>query len=229
VRVAYFSNACNNANWESVLDGKPDHIAASYWNSPGQSRGGYLKVGLNGGILLAKTNAFDLVTTPTFSTTASYAGTPDSNLWVTTTNASFADATRTAVRVTLTNSLANLDMNNVNGAVFSGRARGHVTLANFNTNLMDEGLAVYLNLDATTYGNTVTNLVAQLVRAGYTNSAAESSGLHVVIPKSYLTANNPGYFVWDFTDVSAGTTNATVSGLRFLNWPSTPGTIITIK
>jgi hypothetical protein len=228
VRVSYFSNAYNNANWESVLDGKPEHIAASYWNSTGRSRGGYLKVGLNGGILLAKTNAFDLLTAPTLST-AAYASTPDTNLWATTTNASFADATRTAVRITLTNSLASLNMNGTKTASFSARARGYVTLANFNTNLMDEGLAVYLNLDATTYGNTLTNLVAQLITAGYTNSAAESSGLRAVIPKSYLTTNNPSYFVWDFTDVSTGVTNATVSSLRFLNWPATPGTVITIR
>jgi hypothetical protein len=35
--------------------------------------------------------------------------------------------------------------------------------------------------------------------------------------------------MWDFTDTSTGVTNATVNSLRFLNYPATPGTIITIQ
>jgi hypothetical protein len=96
---------------------------------------------------------------------------------------------------------------------------------------MGNGLAVYLNVDAATYGNTVSSLVAQLVAIGYTNSAADSSGgynLRVVIPKTCLTTNNPSYFLWDFTDTSLGTTNATVSGVRVINWPVRAGTVFTI-
>jgi hypothetical protein len=33
--------------------------------------------------------------------------------------------------------------------------------------------------------------------------------------------------MWDFTDVSAGTTNATVSGVRVINWPVRAGTVFT--
>jgi hypothetical protein len=104
-----------------------------------------------------------------------------------------------------------------------------VQIANFNTNDMGEGLAVYLDVDATTYGNTLTNLAAQLVTAGYTNSATDPSGLRIIIPRIYLTTNNPSFFLWDFTDTTRGTTNATVNSLRFLNWPPTEGTIITIQ
>ena len=234
----YFYNTNNNANYEYILDGKPGHIAASYWNSAGQTNRGYLKAGLNGGILLAQTNAFDLVTAPSFSA-ADYAGKPDTNLWTVTTNASFADPARAGVRITLTNACkqADLNMNGARSAGFNARAKGYVTIANLNSNAMDNGLAVYLDVDTTNYNNTVTNLVAGLVAAGYTNSAADASGvydLRVVIPKSYLTANNPNYFVWDFTDTSgstngAGATNATVSGLRFVNWPVRAGMIFMVR
>jgi hypothetical protein len=78
-------------------------------------------------------------------------------------------------------------------------------------------------------GNTLTNLAAQLVTAGYTNSAAETSGLRVVIPRVYLTTNNPSFFMWDFTDVSTGVTNATVNGLKFLNWPVPSGMLIMFR
>jgi hypothetical protein len=102
-----------------------------------------------------------------------------------------------------------------------------VAVANLNTNRMNEGLAVYLDVDATNYNNTVTNLVAGLVTAGYTDSSEEASSdynLRVIIPKAYLS-NGSSDFIWDFTDTSTGTTNATVSGLRFVNWPVCTGTI----
>jgi hypothetical protein len=89
-----------------------------------------------------------------------------------------------------------------------------------------------LDVDTASYGNTVTNLVARMIAAGYTNSVAESAppyDLRVVIPRAYLTTNNPSYFAWDFTDVSTGVTNATVSRVGFLNWPVRSGMLIMFR
>jgi hypothetical protein len=137
------------------------------------------------------------------------------------------DGTRDAVRITLTNTAKQADLDLVSdaqAASFNARAKGYVTVANLNPHLLGEGLAVELDVATAPYGNTVANLVAGLVTAGYTNSVAEAAGvydLRVVIPRAYLT-NSPGYFLWDFTDTSTGATNATVSGLRFRTGRSAP-------
>jgi T5SS/PEP-CTERM-associated repeat protein len=207
---------------EFVLDKSPAHLTNINFTGSGK-RTGHLRVGFDGGILLTATNAFTLLRgASALSIPLTYNSVPDANMWTEAlSNANKDD------RITLANGykMGALDMNSLGvAASFPARAMGHVTLANVNTNAFGEGLAVWMDVDTAPYGQTAASLAGSLVAAGYTNSMATNSppyDLLTVIPKAY-TPNGSAYFAWDFTDVTTGATNATLSALMFTTWPPPP-------
>ena len=116
-------------------------------------------------------------------------------------------------------------MHGTQSASFAAVPMGHVTVGNVATNLLVE-LIVRLRATAAD-GSAITPeslaaLASDLVGAGYTNSAAETSGIYnlkVSIPQEYVVPGN-AFFAWDFTrtagvkTVGTVTTNALVNAVR---------------
>jgi hypothetical protein len=220
---------------EYVLTKAAPHLSPIKFTMQGQKKCGNLRVGLDGGVLLTQTNAFTLIETTNYLTSAGdYLSKPDTNMWTEAFAGGSGHPTYGMSRITLSNGYkqGDLDMAGMKTADFAARAMGHVTIANVNTNAFEQGLAVWLDVDAVTYGNTVSNLVDGLVAAGYTNSTVTTESPYnviVVVPKGNVT-DGSYYFLWDFTDVTTGATNATVSRVLLTTWPPPPrGTMIAIR
>ena len=216
---------------EYVLDKSPAHLTNMIWTTTGtRARSGHLRVGFDGGVLLTRTNAFTLVRTAgLLPASPTYASVPDPGMW----SEGLADGNKES-RITLANgyNMGALDMQGLCATSFTARAMGHVTLANVDTNAFRQGLAVWMDLDTATFGQTAEILASNLVAAGYTNSTVTDVSPYdvlAVIPNAYV-ANGPGYFAWNFTDVTTGTTNATLGALKFTAWPASPaGSTIAIR
>ena len=188
--------------------------------------------------MLTQTNTFTLIRAAGLSdATHDYTSLPDANMWTESLVSNVNPANEDESRITLANGykMGDLDMDILyTSASFPGtpRAMGHVTLANVDTDALELGLAAWLDVDTATYGNTAQDLVDDLVAAGYTNSAVMTAApydLIAVVPKANVV-DGSAYFAWDFTDVTTGATNATVSAIQFTTWPPPPkGTVISVR
>jgi hypothetical protein len=184
-------------------------------------RCGHLRVRLDGGVLLSATNAFVVMKkrSGTFTDTRNYLSLPDTSLWATSLVSGATEAT-----IALTGKQADLAMHGQQSATFGAVPMGYVAVGNLTTNLLIE-LVVRLRATAAD-GSALTTeglnaLVGGLVGAGYTNSAAEASGIYnlkVAVPQESVVPGG-ACFAWDFTrtagikSVGVVTTNALVSAV----------------
>jgi T5SS/PEP-CTERM-associated repeat protein len=234
VNIQYLRNDSRNPFLlEFVLDKSPSHLTNLTFTGSGY-RTGHLRVGLDGGVLLTATNNFTLLHAAYLNSTDDYNSEPDPNMWTEALVENVDGGTDDESQITLANGykMGDLDMNGTLLASFAGtpRAMGHVTLANLDTSRMPEGLAIFMDVDTASYGNTDANLAAEMVAAGYEGSEDINEppyDVRVVIPKAYAT-DGSAYFAWDFTDVTTGATNATVSAVSFSTWPIL-GTVVSIR
>lgn len=187
----------------------------------GAYRCGHLRARLDGGVLLTATNAWTVMRKEngTFNDTRNYLSVPDANLWDTLLT---EDAKESVLA--LTGKQAELAVRGTSAALFAPTPMGHVTVGGAVTNFLID-LVFRLRVKAADgsalVSEAVVALADELVAAGYTNSAAETSGsynLKVAVPRERVT---PGdlFFVWDFTrtegvkSVGIVTTNALVDAV----------------
>jgi hypothetical protein len=234
VNIQYLRNDSRNPFLlEFVLDKSPSHLTNLTFTGNGY-RTGHLRVGLDGGVLLTATNNFTLLHAAYLNSTDDYNSEPDPNMWTEALVENVDGGTDDESQITLANGykMGDLDMNGTLSASFAARAMGHVTLANIDSSALDQGLAAWLDVDTATYGNTAQDLVDDLVAAGYTNSTVTAESpydLIAVVPKADVV-DGSAYLAWDFTDVTTGATNATVSAIAFTTYPPPPkGTLVTIR
>jgi len=201
-----------------VLDKSPAHLAPVNFTGSDGYRCGHLRVALDGGAVLARTNVFALLT-GVKTTGFNYLSTPDVGMWTET----LANQTS---RVTLASGYkkGTLGMGGmVTAGPFDPAPMGHVEVSNLSTYRLVE-LNVRLAVQAG--AKTVDEVVADMVAAGYTNSVAEAEGgynVKLVIPAEDVadrSAAPVSYFAWDFTrtpsvtNVAAVVTNATVTAVK---------------
>ncbi|MDX9868893.1 MAG: hypothetical protein RBT78_13320, partial [Kiritimatiellia bacterium] len=203
---------------EYTLDQSPAHLAPV--NFTGNAyRCGHLRVALDGGALLLRTNAFALMT-GVKSSTHYYTSLPDSNLW----------SVQTLLNTTSGVALAS---GSLKGALSAGGVMaagpfdpapmGHVEIANLKTNRL---IALNVRLALTPGAKTLEQVVADFAAAGFTNSAVEAEGgynVRLTIPAAEVpdrSAAPTAWFAWDFTrtpsitNVTAVVTNATLTALK---------------
>lgn len=231
VNVRRFAATTNPFLLQFVLDKSPAHVTNINFKWDQAYRCGHLRMGVDGGVVLSQTNAFTLLAWPGWwNLTYDYLSRPDPNMWT-----EYSNAVTYVSRVALANGYkqADLDMKGTKSTSFAQRAKGHVTLANVQTNRLIE---MIVRMALTPAGKSVSNLVADMVAAGYTNSAVEDSGLYNVklaIPASNVVdkaTRTPSYFIWDFTDPTTLATNATLTDIGFEYYLPPPlGTVITIR
>lgn len=206
---------------EYVLTGEPGHLAPIRCSSTAAYRCGHLRARLDGGVLLAATNAWAVMRKEngTFNDTRNYLSVPDANLWNTSLT---ADAKESVI--TMAGKQAELAVRGAPTAVFPAAPMGHVTVGGVVTNFLID-LVFRLRVKAADGSamapEAVTALADGLIAAGYTNSAAETSGsynLKVAVPRERVA---PGdlWFAWDFTrtegvkTVGVAMTNAVVDAV----------------
>jgi hypothetical protein len=217
---------------EFVLDKSPEHLAPIKFTG-GAYRCGHLRVGMDGGVVLSQTNAFTLMKWLSANPSLSYdyLSRPDSNMWV----ESLTTVSPRKSLITLSDGYkqADLGIGGTTSAIFAERAMGHVTVANISTNRL---LGLVVRMAVNEQAENVTNLVEDMIAAGYTNSVVESSGsydLKLVIPLEYVVDKSvisSSIFAWDFTDPTTGVTNATVTAVSFeLEHPPAMGTILLLQ
>lgn len=229
VQVVGPKSGSGAAHTQFILDKGAAHITPVYGTASAYDRFGALSVGLEGGVLLSATNRYQLLSSEEFNSGTNYIRFP-TPLWTTALDLN-VDGTRDAIRVTLdaTQKAADLSLGAPRSATFAPSACGYVTVANVDTNALQQGFAAWLDVDAATYGKTPQDLVNDLVAAGYTNSCLATEAPYdivAVIPKADV-ANGNLYFAWDFRDVTTSATNATVSAMKITTWPPPPrGTMI---
>ena len=216
INLRSFNAKTNEFSLEFVLDKSPEHLAPVNFTYDRAYRCGHLHVGMDGGVLLSKTNQFTLLrwTNGYVASSYDYLSRPDTNMW---TEEVTADSPR-ASRITLSDGYkqADLSIGGTSSASFAEHAMGHVTVANLSTNRLT-GLVI--RMDVNEQAKSVSNLVADMIAAGYTNSVVESFGdydLKLVIPPDCVvdkSVESPSIFAWDFTDPTTGVTNATVTAV----------------
>jgi len=207
---------------ECVLDKSLGHLAPMRFTSSAGYRCGHLRARLDGGVLLSATDTFTVMKklSGTFTAARNYLSVPDAGLWTT---SLVAGATESAI--TLAGKQAELVMHGTQSASFAAVPMGHVTVGNVATNFLVE---LIIRLRATAADGSelapesLAVLASDLVGAGYTNSAAETSGIYnlkVSIPQEYVVPGN-AFFAWDFTRtagvkmIGTVTTNALVNAVR---------------
>lgn len=217
VQCTRYKNDSNTGSFECILSTNSGHFTAITCSSVIDMHG-HLKVGLDGGILMASSNTFDLMRGEGDQGNT-YASTPamwDVNLI---TN---AYGTQEALRASLAtgNLQASLDLSATGNASISSEAAGYVTLANIDTTELIRGLAVLLDVQS----GTTSTVVQKMISAGYSAEAFSkgSYDIRVVLRTSDLSSGT-GYFAWDFTDVSNGTPYSYLDNIKF-EIPQ-PGTI----
>jgi len=219
---------------EYTLDKSPAHLAPV--NFTGNAyRCGHLRLALDGGALLLRTNTFAVMTGVT-SATHNYTSLPDSGMW----------SVQTLLNTTSSVALASgykkgaLGMGGtVTAGPFAPLPMGHVEVSNLSTyRLVDLNVRLAVQAGA----KTVDEVVADMVAAGYTNSVVEAEGdynVKLVIPAEDVADRSVApvsYFAWDFTrtpgitNVAAVVTNATVTAVK-LEYTKLPplGTMIRVQ
>jgi len=204
---------------ECVLDKSLGHLAPMRFTSSAGYRCGHLRARLDGGVLLSASDTFTVMKklSGTFTDARNYLSVPDSGLWVT---SLVAGATESAI--TLAGKQAELVMHGAQSASFAAVPMGHVTVGNVATNFLVE-LIVRMRATAADGSEItpegLTALAEGLVDAGYTNSAAETSGIYnlkVAVPQAYV-APGSAFFAWDFTRTAGIKTVGTVTTNALVN------------
>jgi len=181
---------------------------------------GHLRVALEGGVLLADTNACVVAETlnSDFWGNQPFTSVPDPNLWL----EARSGTKQSIVSLSASGNKGELDMEGVRSASFGPAAMGYVSLSNVDTRrLVDLTIRLHVEPQGET---TLADIVAGFVSAGYTNSVAvtgdDGCNMTLAIPAAavYDTKGpaSESYFVWDFTrtaiqSIDATTTNALVS------------------
>lgn len=210
LQISRYQNSSANSYFECILSTNNGHFIPVNCSSV-VDMSGHLKVGLDGGVLMASGNTFDLMI-GAGDAGNNYASTPamwDVNL------INDAYGTKEAVRVALAtgNLQASLDLNGTGNVTLASQPAGYVTVSNVDTSALSErGLAILLDVQTGT-SNTVVN---HLVSAGY-NAELFAKGIYdirIVLDSSDLTTGT-AYFVWDFTDVSSSIAYSYLDNLKF--------------
>lgn len=208
VMCTRYQNSTNDGYFECVLSTNNGHFTAMTCTSVVDMHGN-LKIGLDGGVLMASSNTFDLMVGEGDAGN-SYASTPsmwDINLI---TN---AYGTKEAVRTSLAagNLLAALDMNGTSNTSVSSLSAGYVTIANIDTSSSPLGIDVLLDVQS----GTASTVVEKLKEAGY-DASLSSIGVYdvsIIIAQSDL-ASGTGYFVWDLRDITSGVSYSYVDNVK---------------
>lgn len=204
-----YQNDSNTGSFECIISTNNGHFTPITCSSVIDMHG-HLKVGLDGGILMASSNTFDLMRGEGDQGNT-YASTPA--MW----NINLitnAYGTQEALRASLAtgNLQASLDLNATGNASISSQAAGYITLANIDTTKLIRGLSVLLDVQS----GTINTVVQKLVDAGYNAEAfsKDSYDIRVVLNTSDLSSGS-SFFAWDFTDVSSGVAYSHLNNIRF--------------
>jgi len=233
IDMRYLNGGTKPFYLEYILDKSDEHIAPInfYWDRA--YRCGHLCIGLDGGVMLSKDNSFRLMNwnSSTSAGYGDYLSKPDPNMWtetLTTANPAHDD-------ITLANGykMGNLDFDGTTSAQFAEQSMGHVTVENISKRKL---VNLVMRMAVTEKDKNLSEIVDDLVDAGYTNSIAETSGIYnlkVAIPAEYVVDSSDvatSYFAWDFTDTTSGTTNATVTAIEVQKENLPPvGTLIIVQ
>ncbi len=204
---------------EYTLDKSPAHLAPVNFTDNSAYRCGHLRVALDGGALLLRTNTFALMT-GVKSTGFNYTSLPDSNMW------SVQELLNTTSSVALASEALKGSLS-VGGVMATGpfdpAPMGHVEISNLRTNRL---VALNVRLALTPGAKTLEQVVADFADAGFTNSAVESEGdynVRLTIPAADVpdrSTTPTTWFAWDFTrtpsitNVTTVVTNATLTALK---------------
>jgi len=232
-RFSYVGGVVKPFLLQFILDRSPVHVAPIRFTGSDGYECGHLRAGLDGGVLLTRTNTFALLT-GVKSSNFGFLSHPDTSMW---------DVARIdeESRITLAvgGSKGSLDMSGTKAAgPFTAVPMGHVDIANIRTNRLIE---LNVRMALTAGAKSVAQVVADMVEAGYTNAVEEAEGGYNV--KLVISAEDVvdravaplSWFTWDFTEtegiqtVGSVVTNAMVTALALeaVKLPE-PGTIIVV-
>jgi len=208
-----------------LLHKKPEWQVPITFTGTSARRNGHLRVALEGGVLLADTNACVVAETlnSLFYGNQPFMSVPDISLWM---ESRSVDIKHSVVTLAEAGEKGNLTMGGAPSLTFDPAAMGYVSLANVTTRRVVD-LSVRLNVEPQGE-TTLEDIVAGFISSGYTNSVVEAGddgcSVTLAIPADavYDTEGTvtKSYFIWDFTRTTAQDpdvvkTNAVVSKISF--------------
>ncbi len=205
---------------EYVMTRAPGHIAPIHFNYEVR-RMNTLPVSLKGGVLLAATNEFTLMTYTYGSRDETPPANPD--IWAT----DWVADNDTRCRIRMTGYRGALAPDAETTAVFTPASAGVVSISNATAAAYPSGLSVQIDVEPQG-ATTLESIRDGIIDAGYTNTVirpGDGYELTVVIPPEDLTAS-PSHFAWDFYTGFTNAPAATVRALRIDAWPLTGSAVI---